>query len=535
MRNMIVAQEPVAVEAGALVLRGGGNAMDAAVTCALVQGVVNPHMCGLGGYTLLTYLPVNQKPIVLDAPALAGSLTSPAQWLDHILGPDPDGWGYWLKDKVNDVGYTSICTPGAVKGLATLLERWGTTSWAEAAEPATRLAEAGFRVSPKLAGDWKTRATYPQTAGSLDYVQSNAEARRIYLGADGSPYEAGETIRNPDYANTLRRLAERGPEDFYRGELARHISDDLSANGGFVTSQDLAEYQVRNEPALMGTYRGYTIATSPPPHGGPTLIALLNILEGYDLKSLGHNSPEYIYRLSLAMKAAFADRNPHLGDPAFVDVPLNWMIDKARAAEWRATIEAGGPIPSVRATSGTPHTTHVSVVDRFGNCAALTHSLGNSSGVITPGLGFIYNNSMINFHPRPGHPNSIAPRKGRTTGMSPTVISKDGAGPILVIGAPGASRIITSVAQVILNFIDFGMTIAEAVHAPRFDCQIGPIFCHLRIPGYVCDEVRRRHPIQYLPYSHGGMGLVHAITLDPLTGQLSGAADAGSDGMAMEI
>jgi gamma-glutamyltranspeptidase/glutathione hydrolase len=243
----------------------------------------------------------------------------------------------------------------------------------------------------------------------------------------------------------------------------------------------------------------------------------------------------------MAMKAAFADRNPHMGDPEFADLPLEWMISKDRAAEWRRHIDAAKPIKVGFAAPEPPDTTHVSVVDGQGNCVALTHSLGMSSGVITPGLGFMYNNSMVNFHPLSGHVNSIAPRKGRTTGMAPTIVyartpgrGSDGR-PVLVIGAPGATRIITSIAQVVLNVVDFGMGISDAVLAPRFDCQGDLIKCQARIPEYVCAEVRTKHPIERLPQSHGGLGLVHAIAIDPATGILSGAADVGGGGMALEV
>jgi gamma-glutamyltranspeptidase/glutathione hydrolase len=536
MAGMIVAPQPAAVEAGAQVLMEGGNAVDAAVTCAFVQCLQSPHSCGVGGYMLLTAHLVEGEPrtVLMDAPALAGSKVSAGMWEEAVIRPNPDGWGFFLKGKVNDAGYQSICAPGAVKGFAAMLERWGTLPWSRAIEPAARMADDGFVVSSNLAAGWKTKEKYPEACSLLEYVQRNPEASRIYLKADGSPYDAGETLRNPDYARTLRTLAERGADDFYHGDLARRMTDDLASNGSFVTAEDLTKYAVRDEQPVVGTYRGYTVTTCQPPHGGPTLLAILNILEGYDLAGLGHNSPEYIHRVAMAMKAAFADRNPYLGDPAFVDVPLGWMISKGRAEEWRSVIDKGERIRVSFAASGPPDTTHVSVVDGKGNCVALTHSLGSSSGVITPGMGFMWNNSMINFHPYAGHPNSIAPRKGRTTGMAPTIIYKD-AKPVLVLGSPGATRIITSNLQVILNVLDFGMSASDAVLAPRFDCQGNVIKCQARIPEFVCAEVRKRHPIDRLPQSHGGLALVHAITIDPVTGKLAGGADTGAGGMALEV
>lgn len=511
----------------------GGNAIDAAVTCAFVQSIVSPQMCGVGGYVLLNAHLANSSiaPVALDAPALAGSKATASMWEDIVIAPNPDGWGYFLKGKVNDLGYQSICTPGAVRGLAEMLERWGTISWEQAIEPATCLAEEGFMVDSDLAVGWKNKAKYPEASSLLDYIRGNQEACRIYL-KDGAPYDTGEVLRNPDYARTLHQLAEAGADEFYRGNLARRMSNDLAANGSFVTAEDFVDYQVCHEQPVRGTYRGYEISTSPAPHGGPTLIEILNILEGYDLRPLGHNSPPYIYVLSMAMKAAFADRNRYLGDPKFGGVPLEWMTSQERAEEWRKVINSGEPISVSSAAAGTPSTTHVSVIDKEGSCVALTHSLGMSSGVITPGLGFMYNNSMINYHPYAGHPNSIAPRKARTTGMTPTIVYKDGK-PVMITGAPGATRIITSNVQVIVNVLDFGMSISDAVLAPRFDCQGELIHCQARIAEYVCSEVRKKHPIERLPQSHGGFGLVHAICIDPITRRLTGAADAGGGGMAL--
>ncbi|MCW1969668.1 MAG: gamma-glutamyltransferase [Anaerolineae bacterium] len=534
--SMIVGPQPVAVEAGAQVLREGGNAFDAAVTCALVQGVVDPQMNGLGGYALLTLQLASDRavnPIGFDAPATAGSKVTPDMWANDIIGMNPDGWGYFLKDKINDAGYTSICTPGTVKMLDMMLSRWGTRSWAEACQPAINVAEDGFMIYDKLVRGWNEKARYPEACSLLEYIERNAEAQRIYL-KNGQPYGAGEWFKNPDYGQTLRHLAEKGADDFYHGELATRMSADLAANGAFVTADDLANYALRDAPPARGTYRGYEIASATAPHGGATIVAIMNILEGWDMAALGHNSAEYIYRLGMAMKAAFVDRNQHMADAAFNAVPIDWMCSKERGAYWREVIEAGKPIEAMPTITGTPTTTHVTVVDKHGNCVSLTHSLGASSGVITPGLGFMYNNSMINFDPYAGRANSIAPSKGRTTGMTPSIVYKDGK-PLLVLGAPGATRIITSCLQVMLNVIDFGMSVAEAVHAPRIDCQINHIRCQTRIPEYVMADVRKRHPIGHIPFAHGGMGLVQAIHIDPVTGALSGASDTGCDGMALAV
>ena len=536
MPGMIVAPQPRAVEDGAKVLAQGGNAFDAALACAFTQGVIDPHSCGVGGYLLLTCQPADstERQPILDAPALAGSRVCPEMWEDIVIGPNPGGWGFFLKNRVNEDGYLSICTPGAVRGFEAIHSRWCTKSWADLIAPAIELAAEGWRVGAHQAGRWKEKALYYEGAPLSEKLRVTPEAERIYLKPDGSTYEAGEMIRNPGYARTLERLSKHGAEDFYSGDLAVEITSDLATNGSFVTADDYAEYAIREEPPVVIHYRDYVVQTTQPPHGGPTLTAVLNILEGHDLARLGHNSPEYIYLVSMAMKAAFADRNSNLADPRFVDVPLDWMISKERASEWRAIIDSGKPLSVPVVPTGAPDTTHVSVVDRWGNCVSLTHSLGSSSGVIPPGLGFMHDNSMLNFYPYAGHPNSIAPRKGRTTGMTPTIVSKNDQ-PVLVIGAPGATRIITAVVSVILNRIDFGMSITDAVLAPRFDCQGDTIYCQARIPDYVCAEVRKKHNMVRLPQSHGGLALVHAVAVDGEGGKLTGAADAGAEGMALRV
>ena len=536
MSGMIVAPQPEAVEQGAKVLAAGGNAFDAALACAWIQFLVDPHSCGVGGYLLLNcWLGRTAEPLpILDAPALAGSRVRPEMWESLVIGPNPGGWGFQLRDQVNEDGYRSICIPGTIRGLETIHSRWCSRPWPELMQPAIELAEEGWQVSASMATRWRDKPHYYETTSLRDKLAVTPEASRIYLRPDGSTPEAGDRLRNPDYGRTLQRLAREGPQDFYLGEMARDMTSDLEAHQSWITPEDLSGYQVRDEPPVVVSYRDLRIHTAPAPHGGTTLAAILNILEGYDLARLGHNSPAYVHLVSMAMKAAFADRNRYLGDPHSVEVPQEWLVSKERARQWREIIDSGKEIAPFPVQTGSADTTHVSVVDRWGNRVSLTHSLGTSSGVITPGLGFMYNNSMINFQPFAGHPNSILAGKGRTTGMTPTIVSRSGK-PILVLGAPGATRIITAVLSVILNYVDFGMSVTEAVLAPRFDCQVDAIACQARIPEGVCAEVRKKHPIQRMPVSHGGFALVHAIGIDSESGALSGAADSGADGMALRV
>jgi gamma-glutamyltranspeptidase/glutathione hydrolase len=534
---MIAGPDPLAVEAGARVLADGGNAIDAAVTCAFAQCVVNPANTGLGGYALLTYQHAYSHGraadvVSLDAPATAGSRVRPDMWLDRYRQPDASGWGFVLDGRVNEHGYLSICTPGLVRGLATALERWGTIGLAAAVEPAARLAADGYVVDERVAAHWSTRFQLSSDATVLDYVRANPEASRLYLAPDGGPQRAGQVVRNPDHAATLRTIGAAGAGDFYEGSVAARMANDLEANGAFVTVSDLAGYEVRDLSPVTGTYRGLRVDSSPAPHGGPTLLGILKILEGWDLAAMEHNGPEYIVRFASAMAAAFDDRNRSLGDPWFVEDPADWASEE-RAEAWRRRIDAGEPIGG-QPGAEVAGTTQVTVVDRDGNAVSLTHSLGGSSGVVSPGLGFMYNNSMANFDPRLGRPNSIAAGKSRSTGMAPTILGSED-GRALVLGASGATKIIGAVAQVIVNVVDFGMSPQEAVSAPRFDCQGGPIRCHIRIPEAVCDAVRRRHPVERLSSAYGGLGLAHAVAVDPPTGRLSGGADPGSSGMAITV
>ena len=535
MPSMISAPQPLAVEAGARMLADGGNAFDAAITSVAIQWLIDPHSCGAGGYMVMTSFSAESEQVnpVVDAPAIAGSGVSAEMWQDIVIRANPEGWGYFLQGKVNEDGYQSICVPGIGRGLEMVHQRWASRGWDELLAPAIDMAENGWVVGALQAARWKEPPSFYEGSSGRQKLDVTPSAQRIYLKPDGSTYEMHETLKNPDYAQTLRRIAQAGPGDLHDGQLAEKMAADLSANGSWVTAEDLANYQVRSEEPVTATYKGYSVASNQPPHGGPTLAAILNILGDDDLASLGHNSPAYILKVSLAMKAAFADRNRHLADNQFEDVPLDWMTSLERAGEWREVIASGASIDVGReqADSGT---THVSVVDNDGNCVSLTHSLGTSSGVITDGLGFMYNNSMVNFDPFPGNPNSIAPQKGRTTGMTPTIVLRDGQ-PVLVLGAPGATRIITSVLQVILNHLEFGMSITDAVHAPRFDCQGDVIKCQRRIPEYVCEEIRKSHPVIRIPRSHGGLALVHAVAIDPDTRELTGAADTGADGMALLV
>ncbi len=534
MKGMIVAPQPVAVEEGIKVLRKGGNAMDAAVTTALVQGVVDPQMCGIGGFgTMQVHMARTGEEEMIDFHATAPYLASPDMWKDLVIGMAKDGFGYLLKGNVNDVGYLSIAVPGTVLGLYEGLSRYGTWSWKEVIQPAIRYAREGFRVTPSLKNWWLSK-TDSGRVNFWERIQTTAASARLYTKGPREWYEEGEILINEDMAHSLERIAEEGPDVFYRGDIARAISQDMEKNGGLIREKDLQDYQVVFTEPLRTTYRGYTIKTNPPPGGGITLIQILNMLEGYDLDKLGHNTARYIDLISKVMRIAFADRDKWVGDPAFVQVPIEKLISKEYADDCRKRIQNTKTNYSTsKPVFDSPGTTHVSVLDKDGNVVALTHSLGMSSGVVTPGLGFTYNNAMIAFDPIPGGANSIAPGKRRVTGMCPTIVWK-GREPFLILGALGGARIITGVLQVILNVIDHKMSLVEAIVAPRFDCQRGPIILEARIPYDVCEELERMgNQVERTVKSYGNVARVHGIWIDKSRGILQGGADPAGDGVAL--
>ena len=404
MTPMAVAPQPRAAEAAVEVLRNGGNAVDAAITAAFVQGIVDPLNCGMGGLGWMhIYDAASGEDLILDFCSRAGSKATPDMWEGLIERQGEDGLGYILRGDVNEIGYQSIGLPTAIRGLHEALTRYGTLDWGSVIAPAARLAREGYVVPRELAEEWRTRYS-PGRPDAMTRFSVTPDAAAIYT-RDGAPLDNGDVLTNPDYAASLERIADAGPDDYYTGDIADRLLADWEANGGHVTADDLADFQPEVQAPVRGTYRGYTISDMQPPSGGVTLVQVLNILEGYDLTSMGHNSAEYIRVLALALGAGFEDRGRYVGDPAFVDVPVDMLTSKEYAAEWGRRIDRGdGPAAGrARSTDGAG-TTHISVVDRDGGCVSLTHTNGLCSGVITPGLGFLQNNYMISFDPKPGGP-----------------------------------------------------------------------------------------------------------------------------------
>lgn len=534
---MMVSLQPDAVEAGANVLRRGGNAVDAAITSALVQTVVDPLMCGIAGFgSMHLYLPGVGVHDIIDFHGRVPAGATADMWADRIIGETDDGFGFVLEDFVNDLGYQSITTPGTLKALAQASERYGSLPWESLFEPAIELARNGFTLREGVHGYW-TRAedNVPGRVAVSDRLSYSDYGRRIYCDARGQPHAIGQTLSNPDMAKTYQTLASQGADSFYEGDIAVQIDADMRANQGLLRLRDLNDYETECGSPLWGSYRGLDVATNHPPGGGIMLLEMLNILECFDLGAMGHNSPEYIRCVSEAMKIATSDKDHHVGDPRFVDVPVEHLASKAYAREQADRIAAGERAHVERlALPESSGTTHLTVVDAAGSIVSMTHSLGMMSGVITPGLGFMYNGCMAVFDPRPGRAGSIAPGKARFSSVCPSILFDDGK-PVLALGAPGGTQIVMGVLQTILNVVDFSMPVQEAVLAPRFSATSDNVVVTARIPRYAYAELERQgYRFVRSPYSYQ-IASVHAISFDA-HGQPSGGADIPyGDGMALRV
>jgi gamma-glutamyltranspeptidase/glutathione hydrolase len=531
MKGVVVCPQPRAADVGADVLQRGGNAFDAAVATAFAQMVTDPFMCGIGGMGTLHYFRADTgESGMIDFYNRAGSKVRPDMWEKDCKGRTPIS-GYSLFDDYrSEIGYTSIMTPGTPAGLGLFHEQHCTLPWSELIAPAIVQAEEGIVVTPHAAGVW-TRYAQPGIPGGMTRITKTAECARVYLHPEGRFYAVGEVVRLPDYARTLGRLARGGWKEFHLGSLGDEIARDLEENGSYVTRADIAGYRPDAGLPLEGRYRGYVVRSNPPPGSGATIIQMLQILEHFDLGRMHHSSAEHIDLVARAMAAAHEDRNEYLGDPRFADVPTDMLISKKRAAYWADRIKKG-EFPGKEETSPPGCTTHLCTMDEQGNAVSLTHTLGTASGVVTPGLGFNYNNSMKLFDPVPGRKNSMTPGKARTTGMVPTMLLENGKA-VLVAGAPGGSVIISATLQAILNVVDFGMSPVEAVTVPRIHCEGLGIQAEATVQQAVVDKLRAMgHKVVHSPHSFEPI-MSRAHVISTLGGTMRGAADPrGGAGVA---
>jgi gamma-glutamyltranspeptidase/glutathione hydrolase len=522
--GMVVAMEAIAADVGVSVLKAGGNAVDAAVAVGFAMAVTHPFAGNIGGGGYMLIRLADGRTTFIDFRERAPEKASRNMYLDAK--------GELTKDSVE--GWRSTGVPGTVRGFEIAVSKFGRRRWAENMAPAVELASKGFPVSYALAEGLK---------GSKS-LASSPESARIFQ-KNGAFHDVGETLVQPELAQTLQRIASDGPGEFYEGETAKRFAAEMAKHGGIISLSDLKNYKAVERTPLSGAYHGYTILTAPPSSsGGIALLEMLGILDGTGYDKGGPGSASAIHYAAEAMRRAYADRNEYVGDPDFVKVPITGLLDPAYHARLRATIDPERATPSDAVRPGKPagsehrETTHYSVVDSEGNAVAVTYTLngGYGNGITVPGLGFLLNNEMDDFSAKPGvanmfglvqgEANAVAPGKRPLSSMTPTMVLKDGK-LFMTAGAPGGSRISTAVAQVILNVIDFGMNAQDAVDAPRVHHQWQPDKLSLErgiSPDTVAILKSRGYDVDYAP----GVVLAQVAAIVNDGGWLQGASDGRS-------
>ena len=523
--GMVASQSFIASRVGADVLRDGGNAVDAAVATAFALAVVHPTAGNIGGGGFLVNRLANGTSATYDFRETAPALANPQMFLK-------DGK---YDAELHHNSHVAVGVPGTVAGLYAAWAEAGSKKmpWRRLVEPAIVLAREGFIVTDGLARSLK--GVLPRMK---KYPASIAQFSR-----NGVPYEMGDLLKQPDLAETLQRIAVEGPRGFYEGETARLIAKEMKANGGLITETDLKAYAPKKRPAVIGTYRGYEVVSMPPiSSGGTALIEMLNVLEGYDLAKDGPRSAATIHRVTEAMRRGFADRARYMGDPAFnPNLPIARLTSKEYATDLRKTIREDKASVSTPTTFEWPaesdETTHLSVVDRDLNAVSMTYTLeaGYGSKIVVPGAGFLLNNEMGDFNAGPGltddkgligtEPNLAQPGKRMLSSMTPTILAKDG-DLFMVIGSPGGRTIINTVLLTILNVVDFGMNIQDAVDFPRFHHQWLPDRIEFEKHGVSPDTLailnQRGHATGENPFAQG---VAQGIVWNKAERLLEGASD----------
>lgn len=519
---MVVSQDDLASRVGDQVLRDGGNAVDAAVATAFALAVTYPTAGNIGGGGFLVYRPAVGDAVAYDFREIAPAGASPTMFM---RGSEYDA-------RAHHNSHLAVGVPGTVAGLYLAWTEHGSLPWPRLLEPAVTLARSGFVVRDPLARS--LAAVLPRMQ---DYPASVAQ-----FSNDGQPFRVGDTLRQPDLALTLSRIGTQGPVGFYEGPTADRIVAEMAANGGIMTHADLAAYRAIQRTPITGTYRGYDIISMPPiSSGGVAVIEMLNVLEGYDLRASGSGSAATTHLIIEAMRRAYADRAKSLGDPDFnPGMPVEQLISKDYAAQLRATINLDQASVSSPDNFSWPaegdETTHVSVVDAARNAVSLTYTLeqGYGSKITVPGAGFLLNNEMGDFNPAPGmttpggrigtDPNLAQPGKRMLSSMTPTIVSRDGR-LVMVTGSPGGRTIINTVLMTILNVIDFGMNVQEAVDAPRLHHQWLPDETRYERWGLSPDTLALLEQRGHRMVEIGVQGAVSAIVYDAEADVLEAAED----------
>ncbi len=524
--GMVLSSHPLATAAGQEVLDRGGNAVDAAVAVGYALAVVHPAAGNIGGGGFAVIHTAEGKDEMLDFREKAPLKATRDMYLDR------DGN---VIAESSTVGYLAAGTPGTVAGMSAMLEKYGTRKLPELMAPAIRHAAEGYRINARQ------EATLAEIKPVMEKIPSS---RKYFVKKDGSAYQEGDLLVQADLARTLRLIAGQGPEAFYKGAIADLIEADMRRNGGILSKEDLAAYSVVWRSPVRGTYRGYDIVSaSPPSSGGTHVIQMLNIMENADVKGTGFGSSATVHLMAEAMRYAYADRSEYMGDPDFVTVPVDKLTDKAYARAIYDKIRAAGnkAVPSKDIRPGMlmeegNNTTHYSVADKWGNAVAVTYTINTSygSGAAVEGAGFLLNNEMDDFSVKPGVPNvygltggaanAVAPEKRPLSCMTPTLILKDGR-VFMVVGSPGGARIMTTTLQIISNVIDHGMSVSEAVMAPRVHMQWEPDELRIEKYGLVRDVADKLAAMGYTVVVKAPMGDVNALLIDQTTGIIYGATD----------
>ncbi len=550
--GMVVSVHELASQAGVETMQAGGNAVDAAVATGFALAVVHSAAGNLGGGGFMLIRMADGKTHFLDYREMAPAAAKADMYLD-AQGNVIEG--------ASEIGYKSIGVPGSVAGMVYAEQKYGKLTLKQVMAPSIRLAREGYALSWGEARDFQFDS----------HLGQFPQSRRVFQ-RDGNYYQPGEIFRQPDLARTLERIAAK-PDDFYHGSLARELAAAMQKGGGLITADDLAHYVVKEREPVRGTYRGYEIISAPPPSsGGTVLIESLNIVEGYDLAKMQDRSAQSIHYTTEAFRRAFFDRAEFMGDPDFSKIPVSQLIDKKYAAAWRNSIETDHASPSRElkrpaifseleqyaavhpqpsANHEAPHTTHFSVVDAEGNAVAVTTTINDwfGSRVTAEGLGFLMNDEMDDFSAKPGVPNSdgliqgaanaIGPGKRPLSSMTPTIVVRDGKA-FLVLGSPGSSKIITTVANVLIGVVDYGMNIQEAVNAPRFHNQWLPDVLNVE-RWFSPDTVQALQKMGYKVQVGLGSGEyvspywsdAECIAIDAKTGERLGASDGRNNGKAV--
>lgn len=537
-KAMVVSVHSLATDAGVEVMREGGNAIDAAVATGFALAVVHPQAGNIGGGGFMLIRMADGTVHFLDYREKAPAAATVDMYWDKQGNVVPD---------LSIVGYKAIGVPGSVAGMVTAEKKWGKLGLEKVMAPAIALARDGYPLPWEYAREFRD-----------SHLSEFPESRRIFQ-RDGKFYETGEIFKQPELAHTLQRIA-ANPDDFYHGEIAKEIAAAVQKGGGIITAQDLANYEVKEREAIHGTYRGYDIYSAPPPSsGGVALVEILNILEKFNLSHLGADSAEAMHLTIEAYRRAFEDRADFMGDPDFSKIPVAQLIDKNYASQWRASINPDHASISKQlkrpagafdnldkmaraATAPEPNeTTHFSTVDPDGNAVSVTTTLNGGFGayVMAGNLGFLLNDEMDDFAAKVGVPNmygliqgpanAVGANKRPLSAMTPTIVTKDGK-LFMVLGSPGGPTIITTVANVLMGVIDYGLDIQQAVDAPRFHNQWLPDETTVENKRFSPDTLRLLESKgQTINQKHSYWGDAECILIDPKTGERLGGHDLRHD------